>query len=75
MSQNRAILNYLSKGNTLTAKQARKAGVKNLRARVDDLRKAGFPVYNNGGQYRLGTPTRQMIKTAYETLGGSAFRG
>ncbi len=73
-SQNQRIINFLSKGKTLTADQAEsKFGVQNLRARVDDLRASGYPVYNNGGAYRLGTPSRRMVATAYRLLGGRAF--
>ncbi len=74
-SQNQRIINFLGKGKTLTESQAyNKFGVMNLRARVDDLRAAGYPVYNNGGEYRLGTPSRRMVATAYRLLGGNAFR-
>jgi hypothetical protein len=74
MTQNERIVSFLGNGsNTLTERQARKAGIKNLRARVDELRKAGFAVYNNDGEYRIGTPTRRMVQAAYRLLGGSAF--
>lgn len=73
-SQNQRIINFLGKGKTLTAAQAEtKFGVLNLRARVDDLRKAGYPVYTNNGSYRLGTPSRRMVASAYRLLGGRAF--
>lgn len=74
MTQTERITNHLYTGKTLTAQQAlRKFGVANLRARIDDLRKAGVPVYNNGGEYRLGKPSRLMIAAAYRLLGGRAF--
>jgi hypothetical protein len=74
MTQAEHIQNYLDSGKTLTAHQAlRKFGVANLRARIDDLRKSGVPVYNNGGEYRLGKPSRLMVAAAYRLLGGRAF--
>jgi hypothetical protein len=60
--------------NTFTVKAAqRRFGVKNVSARIEELRKEGHVIYTNtryteSGQkinfYRLGTPTKAMVKTA-----------
>jgi len=60
--------------NTFTVKSAqRRFGIKNVSARIEELRKEGHVIYTNSrytesGQkinfYRLGTPTKAMVKTA-----------
>lgn len=66
------ILRYLKDGNELTEAQARrKFGIKNVSARISDIRyDLGYAVYNNERRgrngrtyrsYRLGTPTRQVV--------------
>ena len=60
--------------NTFTVAQAqRRFGVQNVTARIEELRKEGHCIYTNtkttsdGSKvsvYRLGTPSREMIKTA-----------
>ena len=45
MSSKTAILNYLSKGKTLSTKQARSMfKIVNVAARIDELRKEGQPI-------------------------------
>lgn len=71
------ILNYLSKTsgyNTLTVAQARaRFGITNVTARIDELRQEGHVIYTNTktrgdgskvASYRLGKPTKAMVKTA-----------
>ena len=71
------IINYLSKTdgyNTLTVAQAQaKFGIKNVSARIEELRKEGHCIYTNtksradGSKvksYRLGTPTKAMVLAA-----------
>lgn len=78
-TQNQRIVRYLSTGKNLSERFAlSNLGVENLRARIDELRAAGFPVYTNTNKngttvYRLGRPTREMIAAAYRSLGGRAF--
>ena len=80
------ILAYLSKDsdyNTLTPAQIRaRFGVRNVSARIEELRAEGHCIYTNkktldDGRtitvYRLGKPTRQMIAAAHSVLGGQAF--
>ena len=75
MTQNEKILAFLAKGNTLTQRQAfSRFGARRLAGRVAELRTEGYPIYNNGGTYRLGRPSREMIAVAYKKLGASAFQ-
>jgi|NOAtaT_6_FD_contig_21_10711073_length_572_multi_3_in_0_out_0_1 hypothetical protein len=78
MTQNERLIQYLSTGRTLTAAQARsRFGVRNLRARVNDLRNDGFCVYtnrnSNGVTYRMGTPSRAIVAAAYNKAGSALF--
>jgi len=65
-TQNDKVLRYLTKGQSLTAKQARsRFGVKNLRARITELRQNGHKITTtpvtfrdtgrNGVAYKLAT--------------------
>ena len=80
MSQNENLARYLSSGRSITPAQARKRfGVRNLRARVNDLRNEGFCIYTNRtnmgtASYRLGRPSRAIVATAYRVAGSSLFR-
>jgi len=78
MTQNEKLVQYLSSGRTLTSAQARtRFGVRNLRARVNDLRNDGFCVYTNrtnvGTSYRMGTPSRAIVAAAYRQAGSTVF--
>jgi hypothetical protein len=77
MSQNDRLVRYLSSGRTISAREARsRFGIRNLRARVNDLRNEGFCVYTNRGErttYRLGRPSRAMVAVAYQAAGSSIF--
>lgn len=45
LTQTQKVINYLTKGNTLTAKQANaRFGIKNLRARITELRAEGYDI-------------------------------
>lgn len=77
-SQNARLIRYLSSGNTISGREARsKFGIKNLRARVLDLRNLGFCVYTNYSngvtRYRLGSPSRAMVSIAYRVAGSRPF--
>ena len=60
--------------NTFTVKQAqRRFGIKNVSARIDELRQEGNVIYTNkktlaDGRkityYRLGTPTKALVQAA-----------
>src|SRR3954463_11849043 len=72
---NRRLLAFLKSGGNITANQARqKFGISNVSARVQDLRKAGYPIFCNSKKtsngrtirtYRLGTPTRRQIAAGF----------
>jgi len=77
LSAKEKILNYLSKTdgyNTLSTAQARaRFGITNVSARIDELRQEGNCIYTNtktrsdGSKvsvYRLGTPTKAMVRAA-----------
>jgi predicted transcriptional regulator len=77
LSAKEKILKYLSKSegyNTLSTAQARaRFGIQNVSARIDELRQEGNVIYTNtktrgdGSKvsvYRLGTPTKAMVRTA-----------
>ena len=59
--------------NTFSTKQAqRRFGITNVAARIDELRQEGNVIYTNTKSvdgkkvsfYRLGTPTKAMVRTA-----------
>lgn len=77
LSAKQKMLNYLGKTegyNTFSVAQGRKLfGVKNISARVDELRQEGHCIYTNtvtkgdGSKtkvYRLGTPSKALVKAA-----------
>ena len=78
--QTQKVLSLLKSGTSLTQAGAmRSLRVKNLSARVSELRQAGFPIYANTTKrgttsYRLGTPSRGMIAAAYAIAGDAIFR-
>lgn len=73
-TQNQKLLAAFNRGQTVTESlAARKFGVQNLRARIHELREAGNSIYNNGGSYRLGAPSKAIVAAGYRALGGSAF--
>ena len=52
-TQNEKVLNFLKRGSTLTAKQARsRFGVKNLRARIFELRGNGHKIVTDAVTFR-----------------------
>lgn len=79
MNQTEKVLSFLKSGRNLNPNQARSMfGVRNLRARVSDLRSEGYAVYTNTRRgkttYRLGTPSRSMVAAAYAAIGTKAFQ-
>ena len=67
--------------NTFTVKQAqRRFGIKNVSARIDELRQEGHVIYTNTKKradgtsfnvYRMGKPTKALVKAAL--LAGYSF--
>jgi hypothetical protein len=79
MSQNSTILNFLTRGRKLTTSLAESWGIVNPRARIAELRAEGYPIYTNrtksGTYYKLGKPTKEMIRLAYAVGGQEVFGG
>ena len=77
------ILSYLKTGADITQVQARKRfGITNVRARMSELRQAGYAIYLNekttaNGRtikaYRLGTPTRLMVAVGNTAISDPTF--
>jgi hypothetical protein len=79
MKQNEKVISYLKSGKSINAKQALGLfAVKNLRARVQDLRKQGYAIYTNVkngvASYRLGAPSREIVSIAYRIAGPRFFK-
>lgn len=78
LSSKQRILNALKQTsgyNTFSVKSAQKRfGIKNVSARVEELRQEGHCIYTNSRQvngkkvsfYRLGNPTKAMMKSALQ---------
>lgn len=72
------VLNALTSGQTLTAKQIKsRFGAGNPAAVIQALRFSGFPIYLNSHKdtkgrvtqkYRLGTASRKVIAAGYKAL-------
>jgi predicted transcriptional regulator len=83
MTQTATVLNALMAGEELTAKQiAARYSVGNPYEVVRQLRENGHAIYLNKRKdskgrvthkYRLGTPSRAMVASAYALFGNSAF--
>ena len=80
MSKMERVLEVLSTGQELTAKQIQaRFGVGNARATVSALRMKGYPIYANEHKdtkgrvktkYRLGSPSKAVIAAGYRALAG-----
>ena len=83
MSKQAKLLNYLSTGAELTAKQiAGSFGLKNPHRAIHLLRSQGHCVYSNSAKladgtetikYRIGKPSKRIVAAANALLGASAF--
>ena len=81
MSIQSKVLKTLKSGKQFTAGQM--AGIfrtteGTVAARVSELRAQGYSIYSNTAKngktaYRMGTPSRAMVATAYAALGSSVF--
>jgi biotin operon repressor len=75
------VLKVLKSGRQFTPSQL--AGMlgtteSSIRPRVSELRAEGYAIYSNVNKsgktaYRLGTPNREMVATAYAVSGGQMF--
>lgn len=81
LSAKEKMLNALTKSkgyNTFTVAQARaRFGVKNVAARINELREEGYAIYTNTRKlsdgrtvsfYRLGQPTKRMVAEGIKAL-------
>lgn len=78
------LLNYLQSGRDITESQAQsRFGIRNVSARISELRKAGFAIYLNEKTtrsgytikaYRLGSPSRKMVAVANLVMGDPQLR-
>jgi len=83
MSKQAKLLNYLSTGAEVTAKQISGSfGLKNPHDAIFQLRKQGYCVYGNRAtlsngtettKYRIGKPSRKMVQLANQVFGAQAF--
>jgi len=63
-TQNQKILTFLASGKQLTVAKAGTLGIRNLSARIDELRKGGFKIYTNKNRLK-GGPSRGQKVTMY----------
>lgn len=83
MSKQAKLLNYLSTGAEVTARQiAGSFGLKNPHDAIHQLRNQGHCVYSNKAtlangtettKYRIGKPTRKMVQIANAVMGSTVF--
>ena len=83
MSKHQKLLKYLEGGNVVTNKQITGYfGIKNASRAVHYLREQGYCVYGNKSRltdgtetvrYRLGRPSRQMVRIANQVFGSAVF--
>lgn len=78
-NQNEVLLKAFENGAELSERVADYFyGVRNLRARVAELREEGYAIYTNTQHghttYRLGQPSREMVRIAYRARGPKVFR-
>jgi hypothetical protein len=83
MSKQAKLLNYLSTGASVTARQITGSfGLKNPHEAIRSLRSQGHCVYSNKSvladgtettKYRIGRPSKRMVALASQILGAQAF--
>jgi len=83
MTKTNQVLSALKNGEQLTANQiAARYNLGNPHEVIRSLREKGYAIYlnertNSKGEitqkYRLGTPSRKMVATAYAVFGNEAF--
>jgi predicted transcriptional regulator len=83
MSKQAKLLNYLSTGAEVTARQiAGSFGLKNPHDAIHQLRNQGHCVYSNKAvladgtettKYRIGKPSRKMVQIANAVMGSTVF--
>jgi hypothetical protein len=83
MSKQAKLLNFLSTGAAVTARQiAGSFGLKNPHDAIHQLRSQGHCIYSNKTtladgtettKYRIGRPSKRMVAAANAVLGATAF--
>jgi predicted transcriptional regulator len=83
MSKQNTLLSNLKAGREFTAKQIKGSfGIAHPASAIRNLREQGYCVYSNAAKlsdgtkttkYRLGTPSKRMVRLANSILGASAF--
>lgn len=83
MSKQAKLLNHLYRGNEVTARQISGSfGLSNPHDAIYQLRNQGHCIYSNKAKladgtqttkYRIGRPTKRMVRVANAVLGASAF--
>lgn len=83
MSKQAKLLNYLSTGASVTARQISGSfGLKNPHEAIRQLRGQGHCIYSNKStladgtettKYRIGRPSKRMVAVANSVLGAQAF--
>lgn len=83
MNQKQKVLNVLTEGRELTAKQlSSQFGIGSPTKVISELRRDGHAIYLNRRvdtkgretqKYRLGTPTRRMVAIAASVAGAQVF--
>jgi hypothetical protein len=84
MSKQDTLLSNLKAGREFTAKQIKGSfGIAHPASAIRNLREKGYCVYSNTAtlsdgtkttKYRLGAPSKRMVRLANFILGASAFR-
>lgn len=79
MSVNALVLEALLSGQSISNKDiSERYGAKNPRNAIYDLRKAGYAIYSNrtgkSVSYRLGTPSKRMVRAAFALMGSDCFK-
>jgi predicted transcriptional regulator len=83
MSKQAKLLNYLSTGAAVTARQISGSfGLKNPHGAIYELRNQGYCIYSNKAKlangtettkYRIGRPTKRMVALANAVAGSQLF--
>ena len=79
VTQKQKVINFLTSGRSLSnAVATHKLRVNRLPAKINVLRSKGYAIYTNTNKagnptYRLGTPSRAMIASAFAQTGSALF--
>lgn len=75
MTMTNKLLTVLQTGKNVSAPEITKwTGLKNPGEAIRQLRNKGYCIYTNKTGYRLGTPTKAMVRFVAAYAGGEAFK-